>query len=519
MGRGRAMVRLPNSAAKEFLLQAEGLQVPNGSLTFKPISFGTGIEGNEGALEDFFIRGLPLIWRSEEVIRKVAEKLGWLQSFEEVVQPDEPFPLIRVSVWVRKGFTPPSSIEVALEGWTVRVEVLRGASSRVLSFVEVVSKGTKGGSGCFGKAPCGRYPSVWEKGEPSKVAAVPDGGLQKLPARSESKVTQVVKSRSSGCQSDRERVFEKASVVAGKATPCQESSKRSARCQSAVRLIPDGGPSEEQILHRALSTAISPALQILQESLIEKVECLSGDRCLRSRGAQLAFFPRGGSIPEVELVLNHGSGHNNRSGSGISLLSEPSIHPSLGPGSWANFFDEMGCLKWQWCPHTTEGESEARRAIFGSPPMTPAQQLSGGSISSAAPQTQVNLRLKSIVVGRTEHSGSSSKASCESQGSLVGGNFLCLEEGVLSVCGSPQALKDDREALETVAEQSPERDCTKLPSAERFVNSPGCQKVCSVGVILNNNATKGRLKVFLGPSRRFDRWDGVSQFESEDEAP
>ncbi|KAK1321592.1 Rhodanese-like domain-containing protein 10 [Acorus calamus] len=124
-----------------FFLQ-EGLCNDKGTLEFKACSFTTRADTQVGEVQEYLMRGLPLMWRSEDVICKITGRWGWLQSFEEVVVFNESFSLIKVRVCSMKNSPPPTRVEVCLEGWKVEIEMLKGNSSRPGSFAEAVMRGT-----------------------------------------------------------------------------------------------------------------------------------------------------------------------------------------------------------------------------------------------------------------------------------------------------------------------------------------------------------------------------------------
>ncbi|KAK1289827.1 hypothetical protein QJS10_CPB18g01044 [Acorus calamus] len=195
----------------------------------------------------------------------------------------------------------------------------------------------------------------------------------------------------------------------------------------------------------------------------------------------------------------------------ILMVLLESIHGSLGPGSWVNFYDEEGRLQWQWNSDTHVGDSEGRRAILGSPAGSIARYL-GHCEDPSSPPSTCKQRIKSIVVGHFEHHRTSSEDSCGGYGSVEFESSFCLEDEVFSICGSPQCDFEMQEGGELAlqvfngaADQRGEGECSlacTLSPSTPYKQSSGCTKVCSVGVTLILNEEKGRIKQFPATKSR-----------------
>ncbi|KAK1305562.1 hypothetical protein QJS10_CPA10g01617 [Acorus calamus] len=84
-----------------------------------------------------------------------------------------------------------------------------------------------------------------------------------------------------------------------------------------------------------------------------------------NHGGQLSIWvPRGSWINDssldhpmksiYDILYSNLNGLGPMSGMSYGPGSEPSIHGSLGPGSWANYYDEEGILRWQWCSYNED---------------------------------------------------------------------------------------------------------------------------------------------------------------------
>ncbi|KAK1319933.1 hypothetical protein QJS10_CPB04g01093 [Acorus calamus] len=67
--------------------------------------------------------GIPLVWRTAEVIRRVVEPMGWFLFMEEVMEESEAFLLIAVSLWVNDTLSLPDVIMVCMGGLEVEVAI------------------------------------------------------------------------------------------------------------------------------------------------------------------------------------------------------------------------------------------------------------------------------------------------------------------------------------------------------------------------------------------------------------
>ncbi|KAK1315372.1 hypothetical protein QJS10_CPA06g01120 [Acorus calamus] len=116
-------------AARNILLFVGSISVGCGQASLRECMFTEGASTPEGELSAVFLRGLPLLWRTEDVVRRVVEPVGILATFDEMETNSTSIPLVRARIWRRKGEKLPAVIEAELGGWVVKIEVLLDENS------------------------------------------------------------------------------------------------------------------------------------------------------------------------------------------------------------------------------------------------------------------------------------------------------------------------------------------------------------------------------------------------------
>ncbi|KAK1299590.1 hypothetical protein QJS10_CPB13g00920 [Acorus calamus] len=164
---GCLLIRLPSMAARNLVLSQGSVLVGGEQVFLRECLFTSGACSPEGDLSTVFLKGIPLLWHTRDVIRRVVEPIGMFANFDEVETSLDPFPLVRARIWRRKGATLPSFIAVELGGWEVKIEVLMDEYGRKPSFAEVVA-GTSGSL-------------RWERVTDKEVVHETDGGPPKPP--------------------------------------------------------------------------------------------------------------------------------------------------------------------------------------------------------------------------------------------------------------------------------------------------------------------------------------------------
>ncbi|KAK1298033.1 hypothetical protein QJS10_CPB14g01223 [Acorus calamus] len=66
--RGKILLRAPSWAAMELILSEERLFMEGGCIVFRKCGFATGVAKMVGRKVDILLRGVPLVWRTEEVL-------------------------------------------------------------------------------------------------------------------------------------------------------------------------------------------------------------------------------------------------------------------------------------------------------------------------------------------------------------------------------------------------------------------------------------------------------------------
>ncbi|KAK1318834.1 hypothetical protein QJS10_CPB04g00917 [Acorus calamus] len=469
LSRGRLVVRLESTTDRDFILHQGSLQVQGGRLTFHRCLFTSGSAQASGELCSAYLRGVPLVWRSEDVIQNVVEPFGYLVYFEEVEMCSELFPLIKVKFWPKKEVTVPAEIGVSLGGWKVRVEVKLEAGGKRRSFAETVSGGRDGAASVLG---CRTQALPLFLGvDLPPLGLVPISPLD-LPER----------------LGDEDRT--RGNMVGVDTIEATKSNT--------------GVPGTQ--VDKSLAQATALAL------------CTSTDRGKGQGVTRHLLQGMHGDRQDVHMAVHSGLGLGSHSSS-----SEPSIHNELGLGSWAMFVDEKGKTHWTWNSDAGLGDELARRAIFESPPLSGAHESSGASVGSPSVLPMQVVRLKSVVVGNLNHTQFSREDSSSSRDGSIRVGVLHLESGSFSDCREEQvedsssspicSVAPSRQSLvplekehtfvsSSVAEEvgSDPREATgESPTivAKLFLGSPGCSKGVDVGVIIQDRQVKGRFKSLI----------------------
>ncbi|KAK1295395.1 hypothetical protein QJS10_CPA16g00669 [Acorus calamus] len=122
-GRNKFFIRLPSWAAREFILSERKISVED--------------MGVRGFQKRVLLRGLPMVWRTEGVLRKVIEPFDFLLNYVKIWS-EKILPPAMVSVWVLKDAWPPLSLLVVLGGLEVQVQVEVLPTPRVSSYADMV---------------------------------------------------------------------------------------------------------------------------------------------------------------------------------------------------------------------------------------------------------------------------------------------------------------------------------------------------------------------------------------------
>ncbi|KAK1303437.1 hypothetical protein QJS10_CPB11g00913 [Acorus calamus] len=76
-----------------------------------------------GVRASVILRGIPLLWRTTEVIRGLVRNFGHLLEVTELGVSGEAFPVVKTLVWLERGSAVPTRLEVVLDCWKVMVGV------------------------------------------------------------------------------------------------------------------------------------------------------------------------------------------------------------------------------------------------------------------------------------------------------------------------------------------------------------------------------------------------------------
>ncbi|KAK1301674.1 hypothetical protein QJS10_CPB12g00741 [Acorus calamus] len=146
MGNYRAIIRLPSISVKGLFLCEKEMRLQLGSVRFFDCDHSVGAKSKNNCKVVVTMKGLPLLWRSVEVIRVIVRNWGHLLGVSEVEEVGEEFPVLQVTIWSNLKAEIPSSVCVSLDGWRVpillEVEGIRGGQR---SYAEVAGSTTGGG--------------------------------------------------------------------------------------------------------------------------------------------------------------------------------------------------------------------------------------------------------------------------------------------------------------------------------------------------------------------------------------
>ncbi|KAK1283732.1 hypothetical protein QJS10_CPB21g01080 [Acorus calamus] len=462
LGGTSLVIRLTSLAARDRVLSQAFIPVQGGTASLQKWLFTSGSAMPEGELLVVYLSGLPLLWRTEEVVRRVVAPMGLLANFDEVVTRLEPFPLVRARVWRRREVAVPAVIEAELGGWSVKVGVRREVVDKPLSYAEIV----RGGAGGVVRHLEPDLPRVTttagdlSSGHGSHDAS--DGfqvvlGKRRRGKPKKKKVRRVVREVDqptlSGEEGTRGTTNDKR--VGGGGVPGESGTERAVRGKVAIgHPSPSVRRSQRGVLH--LDGRLGPLNRDGPSTGLLALACLPKEKDPLNQvveGGQLSKSK--GTCGEVLGMGNHVNGPDFPCVSDLGS-SEPSIHNSLGPGSWANFIDSMGRLRWQWNPDAGAGDSEARRAILGSPSISSSLNISVKPLDPNILGPQPINRLRSIIVDHLDDVHGSMEGSCSNYERTRLSEDLSLEDGSWSACcdataGSPSARRPSSSPMEVVS--------------------------------------------------------------------
>ncbi|KAK1288705.1 hypothetical protein QJS10_CPB19g01276 [Acorus calamus] len=144
LGSWGALIRFPSISVRDVLLREGSLSLQSGVVGFEECSLATGAAGGLGEKVVLALLGIPLLWRTEEVIRRLVSPFGVLVGVEESMESTGVFPSIKVSLCLSPDQEIPEVINAQLSGWKVQivVEILEGRAVRPpRSFAEAVLDG------------------------------------------------------------------------------------------------------------------------------------------------------------------------------------------------------------------------------------------------------------------------------------------------------------------------------------------------------------------------------------------
>ncbi|KAK1258707.1 hypothetical protein QJS04_geneDACA019280 [Acorus gramineus] len=180
LGPRMAFLRLPRESCRETILCKASMSLPFGSIRFSPCDNGVGALNGGGMRVDAFLKGIPLLWRTRDSIRRIVGVFGHLVDMSEVIQNDEEILVVKVGVWMNIGQMMPPEIVLRLDGWrvVVKVEVVgAGVSSTYADVLRNVR--SSGGAyssnmkekSCAGLIFGGLARAVQEEGMDSRIQA------------------------------------------------------------------------------------------------------------------------------------------------------------------------------------------------------------------------------------------------------------------------------------------------------------------------------------------------------------
>ncbi|KAK1284155.1 hypothetical protein QJS10_CPB21g01157 [Acorus calamus] len=153
-----AFLRLPSQDMTHVLEEKDKLLFPIGEVIFLPCNCGVGGRNGGGMQVEVLLRGLPLLWRTEEVLRKVVGVFDHLVEASEFSFGDEEPLLVKAGVYVNVGEVVPEEVVVSLDGWRVVVKVELKGRGDISSYAEVARGREGGGDGPSKRMGCNGEP-------------------------------------------------------------------------------------------------------------------------------------------------------------------------------------------------------------------------------------------------------------------------------------------------------------------------------------------------------------------------
>ncbi|KAK1289242.1 hypothetical protein QJS10_CPB18g00700 [Acorus calamus] len=287
--RNRAIIRLPTASARDIVLEERLLETKGGTIHFSSCDAAMG--RGRGLTRRISLFGIPLAWRTEEVIRRIVEPLGLLQNMFEDADGAVDFPPLSVSIWSNTTTQFPDSIEVSFGGWQNTVTVKEETIPRRVRLRR----------------------RSWEA---ARLVAAPPSGVRL------------------------EAPFDNGDGPLYSHPPIADvlavSSNQSPKGNGTS--VPRPTETPEPSIQNCLTKAPTPT---------DKGDDCSMDTDLTNFGANIGAPNQ----PDGTSTSKNGSDI-------FSLGSTPSIHGSLGQGSWANQLGEDGVERWVWFPTSNEGLSD-----------------------------------------------------------------------------------------------------------------------------------------------------------------
>ncbi|KAK1295277.1 hypothetical protein QJS10_CPA16g00848 [Acorus calamus] len=133
-------------SARDLVLAGGPLDANGMNVAFSPCDFFTGALDGQGVSHRVALFGIPLAWRTKELVQRVVKLLGVFVSMFEIAD-GENFPPLSVSLWTNRDTSFPEHIDVNFGGWPSSVKVVEETASFPHSFAEVARGGSSGGGG------------------------------------------------------------------------------------------------------------------------------------------------------------------------------------------------------------------------------------------------------------------------------------------------------------------------------------------------------------------------------------
>ncbi|KAK1269254.1 hypothetical protein QJS04_geneDACA018472 [Acorus gramineus] len=136
--RSRAIINLSSVPARELLVAAKVVEFSGGTVSFSLLEVSTRAIEDQGVTRTISLFGIPLAWRTEEVVRRIVEPFGCLGFMFEDAHGGNDFPPVEVSMWSNRDPCFLVNIEVNFGEWRSTVQVVETGESPLRSFAEVV---------------------------------------------------------------------------------------------------------------------------------------------------------------------------------------------------------------------------------------------------------------------------------------------------------------------------------------------------------------------------------------------